>query len=170
MTVREIPVTPAEASHVLQDITFIDRFEAPTSKSQSLVQIYWNIFTHSPGWVTALMNMRNRIVALFGLKGVSANEIKARINRPCPEHVEVAQQLGIFTLLRLNENEIVLGEDDTHLDFRIILQRNTKHSVHITTVVSTHNTLGRIYMAVIKPFHKMIARTMIQKAVKDRRI
>lgn len=170
MTVREIPVTPAEAAHVLHDITFIDRFEAPTSKPQSLLQIYWNIFTHSPDWITTLMNMRNRIVALFGLKGVRANEMKARVNRPCPEHVEVGQQLGVFTLLRLDEDEIVLGEDDTHLDFRVILRRSTEQSVHITTVVSTHNTLGRAYMAAIKPFHKIIARTMIQKAVKEGRI
>jgi len=170
MTVREIPVTPAEAAHVLKDITFIDRIEAPTSKPQSLIQIYWNIFTHSPGWITALMNMRNRIVALFGLKGVSAKEMRDRVKRPCPEHVEVGQRLGIFTLLSLDDDEIILGEDDTHLDFRVILRRHNKNTVHVTTVVSTHNRLGRMYMATIKPFHKIIARTMIQKAVKDGRI
>lgn len=170
MTVKETPVAPAEAAHVLKDITFIDRFEAPTSKPQNLVQIYWNIFTHSPAWVTTLMNLRNRLVALFDLKGVSAKEMQERVNRPCPEHVEVGQRLGIFTLLSLDEDEIILGEDDTHLDFRVILRRHNEITVHVTTVVSTHNRLGRMYMAAIKPFHKIIARTMIQKAVKEGRI
>jgi hypothetical protein len=35
-----------------------------------------------------------------------------------------------------------------------------------TTVVHCHNTLGRVYLAVIAPFHRRIVRSALQRAAR----
>ena len=73
------------------------------------------------------------------------------------------------------DNEIIMGEDDHHLDFRIsVLYRNGEHEdgssphVIISTVVLCHNALGRIYLRVIKPFHRVIVKSGLRRAVVKR--
>jgi hypothetical protein len=39
----------------------------------------------------------------------------------------------------------------------------TGQQVTTTTLVLTHNLLGRIYLAVIMPFHRLIARVMLRQ-------
>jgi hypothetical protein len=36
-------------------------------------------------------------------------------------------------------------------------------SVTATTVVLTHNLLGRVYLAIILPFHRLIVRAMLRQ-------
>jgi hypothetical protein len=76
----------------------------------------------------------------------------------------------MFQVMNMADNLLVTGEDDSHLDFRIALSRTKDNRLRVTTVVQTKNTLGRVYMFVIKPFHKLIARTMIANALKAGRL
>ena len=32
-----------------------------------------------------------------------------------------------------------------------------------TTLVQTHNALGRIYLTIIMPFHRLVAKTMLRQ-------
>jgi len=170
MTVTEVPVTPDLTADLLDHITFVDCYEATPVHKQDLSEIYWAIFAHSPGWVTWLMNTRNRIVGILGLKTASPDEAKSAHTLPAKDKIEVGKRLGMFTLLHLSENQLVTGENDRHLDFRISLTWAGPKTIRMTTVVNTHNTLGKIYMAFIKPFHKLIARTMINTALKAGRL
>ena len=63
-------------------------------------------------------------------------------------------------------SRVVAGLDDTHLDFRVVVDVVAEPSgrrVTATTLVLTHNLLGRVYLRIILPFHRLIARTMLRQ-------
>ena len=53
-----------------------------------------------------------------------------------------------------------MGLDDRHLDFRLSVDvtrlDERRREVVATTLVKTHNRLGRTYLATILPFHRRI--------------
>ena len=70
-----------------------------------------------------------------------------------------------------NKNEVILGEDDKHLNFRISLlieaenEENRKFS--ITTTVKFNNNFGKIYFYAIKPFHRLIVPVMLKGIIQQ---
>ena len=76
---------------------------------------------------------------------------------------EGAARIDFFRLYEIAGDEAILGEDDRHLDFRVSVQRRSGDIV-VTTVVRCHNRLGRLYLALITPFHRIVVRSMLQRA------
>ncbi len=117
-------------------------------------------FLHSaPKWMVYLLNIRNKIVKLFGLKvGMIDKEL---VSPP----FKAGQQLGVFKLYSVSETESVIGEDDKHLDFRISFIIDTKNGNELvmSTVVNINNKLGTVYMFFVKPFHRILVSIMIKK-------
>lgn len=100
-----------------------------------------------PAWVSALMRLRNLLVAPFGLN----TEITA------------PNRVGIFPLVTRSETELILGLDDSHLDFRIsVLRQDGK--LYFATWVRTKNRFGRFYLRLIMPFHILIVRNALSRA------
>lgn len=100
-----------------------------------------------PAWVAGLMRVRNLLVSPFGLK----------------TEVTQGDQIGIFPVVERSADEMILGIDDSHLDFRIsILTQNGQ--IYFSTWVRTKNRFGRIYLAGIMPFHKLIVRGAVKRA------
>ena len=62
---------------------------------------------------------------------------------------------------------MVLGFDDRHLDFRIVVETQAagedQTSVRLMTLIRRHNLLGRAYLAAIMPFHKLIVASMLSR-------
>jgi hypothetical protein len=67
---------------------------------------------------------------------------------------------------RQTPERLVAGFNDRHLDFRIVVDVDRiaegRH-VTCTTLVRTHNALGRAYLTLVLPFHKMFARGMMRR-------
>jgi hypothetical protein len=108
----------------------------------------------SPRWVEILVALRNRLVAPFGLK------------TPNPTGSGASGTIGIFPVVSEAPDRLVLGFDDGHLDFRVVVDVaacGAGQSFTLTTLVLTHNLLGRFYLAIILPFHRLIARTMLRQ-------
>lgn len=104
-----------------------------------------------PNWVLVLMKLRNSIVKIFGLKTDKENK----------------EQDTFFTLIEKNNNEVVMGEIDKHLDFRAsVIKDELKDTISFITIVHYNNWLGKIYFFVIKPFHKIILRTLLKRYLK----
>lgn len=62
----------------------------------------------------------------------------------------------------------MLGLDDRHLDFRIVVEvteLGAGRQVAASTIVKTHNLLGRTYLAVVKPFHRIIVPAMLAQVL-----
>jgi hypothetical protein len=112
------------------------------------------LFARGPRWLEALFVLRPIIVAPFGLKPSGVGE------------PSVGGIIGIFPVLRESPEQMVLGFDDHHLDFRIVVDvapAGRGRQVTTTTLVKTHNALGRTYLAAILPFHRVIARVMLRR-------
>ncbi|MGK5071641.1 DUF2867 domain-containing protein [Janthinobacterium sp. ZB1P44] len=122
---------------------------------QSLARV---LLGSQPGWAHKLMVLRDAIVARFGIK--TARQMEAKPGK----------RIGIFRIYAVSDDEIIVGEDDSHLDFRLSVLRDRdtgRHgSVTMSSVVHCHNWVGRAYILLIRPFHKLIVRRSLARAVK----
>ncbi|MES2127368.1 MAG: DUF2867 domain-containing protein [Pseudomonadota bacterium] len=117
------------------------------------------IFAHQPAWIGLLTSVRDAIVARFGLKTAKhlatlAGDANAR-------------RVGIFKVYSVGADEVVVGEDDKHLDFRVsVLCSATADGRQLTvsTVVHCHNLLGRAYLLVIAPIHRLVVQASLRRA------
>jgi hypothetical protein len=90
------------------------------------------------------------------------------MNRNENTNFEVGDKIGIFKIYAIQEDEIIAGEDDKHLDFRVSIHRIIKKetTVSISTLVQYNNWFGKLYFFVVKPFHKIVVKSLIRKAAK----
>ncbi len=155
-----IPVPPA--TRISADIPgsyFHDCYLMPLAHGgRSALEIFLATLARSPRWVEALMALRNRVVGLFGLKNLghmgSLPPLKSAAD------YRVGERIGIFTLLSVSNDEVIVGDDDKHLHVKVSLCkviRDGREAVTMTTVVHIHNLLGRIYMFFVAPMHRIIA-------------
>ena len=111
------------------------------------------MFARQPRWISMLMTLRDRIVTLAGLKTA--------------DHARRSSKdlVGFFPVLSETPDRIVAGLDDKHLDFRVLIDitGTTPRRVTATTIVLTHNLLGRVYLTIIKPFHRLVVRAMLRQ-------
>jgi Protein of unknown function (DUF2867) len=109
----------------------------------------------APSWINVLLRLRTILVRPFGLKPGE---------NPAPEKAN-AGNIGIFPILDKTQHRLTLGMNDRHLDFRLLVDVNDlgngRQLVTASTVVKTHNRLGRIYLAIVKPFHRIIVPAML---------
>ena len=114
-----------------------------TAESSSL-DVSRLLLDHPPAWIGGLMALRNRVVSLFGLKTVE---------------LAAGTSAGGFPVLSSTADRTVLGFDDNHLDFRIVVdlrQEPHRQMLNVTTIVRRKNLFGRLYLFVIGPFHRRI--------------
>lgn len=110
------------------------------------------MFVHYPKPVQYLLRLRDWLVKPFGL-----------------------QARGGFTDLiqEQNEENVVFGKQDKHLAFEVRLTCSPPdaykqcQTIQITTSVQFHNTLGRIYFFFIRPFHRLICRSLLKRAARN---
>jgi len=158
--IAPIPVPPAtRISSEVVGSDYHDCYLTPLAHGgRSALDIYLKTMARSPRWVEALMALRNRIVGLFGLKNLghlgSVPPLKAA------SEYRIGDRVGIFTLLSVTDDEVILGDSDKHLDVKVSLckvMRDGHEAVAMTTVVHIHNLLGRVYMLFVAPMHRIIA-------------
>ena len=121
------------------------------------------IFSRRPRWVAALMGLRDTVAAAFGLK----------TGRKLSADDRSGSRVGIFRLYEKSGTEVILGEDDKHLNFRAsVLYRPGQGgpaqppSLVLSTVVECHNLLGRTYLTLIAPFHRLVVQSFLRQAAK----
>ena len=138
---------PPEGSLVMKglgSIDYCDSYMIIKQTDDPVDEITGRIFT-LPGWIQALLKLRQvLIVKPFGLK-TGDHEIP---------------------VIDKNEHEVVVGEDDKHLYFRIsVMKKKTSRGtgVCLTTIVKFNNLLGKIYFFFIKPFHKQVVKSLLKK-------
>ncbi len=164
VTTIDVP-SNSEISRYLPGAYFFDCYEMPVeSTSKSALEIYLEVAAKTPGWVNTLMAVRNRAVTLVGLKNLGhLSDLKP--SKSASDY-KVGDRIGIFSLLYLSENEIILGDTDKHLQARVSLCKiaaGSRHSVAVSTVVHVHNTLGRVYLFFVVPVHKIIVPAMLTR-------
>lgn len=128
-------------------------------------------FSSGPTWTDNLFAVRNKVVGLFGLKtpGQVSDRQALLDNFKC----ERGERLGLFKVFDKTENEVVLGEDDKHLNFRVslfldeVLEDRERKNLTITTTVKFNNSFGRLYFLPVRPFHKLIVPSMLNGIIRQ---
>jgi Protein of unknown function (DUF2867) len=122
------------------------------------------IFAQPAPWIIVLMRIRDALVAGFGLKTSTRLRIVGTNS--------TAERVGIFKVYNTTEHEILLGEDDKHLDFRLSVlcsrpaENDGEQHLVLSTVVHCHNRLGRFYIFLIAPFHRIIVKSSLRRAAR----
>lgn len=107
-----------------------------------------------PDWISGLMAARNVLVTPFGLR------------TPVPGRTGAPEAIGAFPIVSEAPERLVAGFDDRHLDFRVVVdvvRTGGGSRVTATTLVRTHNLLGRAYLAAVLPFHRIIVPAMLRQ-------
>ena len=150
-TVTKIETIP-EKSTVANEfgkIDYFDTYRIIKATNDSIEKITDEMFK-LPKWVKCLMNIRDSIVGIFGLK--TSKEIQK-------------EQTVNFPIIAKSENEIVSGANDKHLNYRVSVLVDRENSfIYLTTLVHFNNFGGRLYFLPVKPFHKIIVKSMLKQA------
>lgn len=138
-------------------IDFADTFST-TNHTDSIERISNLIFNTSPKWVEALFRIRNAIARLFGLKTTLPDDYN--------EGFKVGGYIKFFKIYDISTDETVLGANDSHLNFRAIISNTGEETfnIKVTTLVEYNNRMGKVYMTIVKPFHRVVIKVMVKKA------
>jgi hypothetical protein len=158
MATRPTAVQPNLPSDVLPNADWADAYEIETRRDfANMKSAAFCMVGTMPRWAKPLLWLRNMLVAPFGLQRGDQSIVETD-----------ADHIDFFPVLSENDQEIVLGLDDRHLNFRILLERRTEANrtrYRLTTLVERHNLFGRTYLFLITPFHKLIVRSVLTNAL-----
>ena len=138
----------------------------PAHASSDPEQLARLILSNQAPWVGQLMRMRDAIVGRLGIK--TAQQLQ---NAP---DAAVGGRIYMFKIYAKTAHEVVLGEDDSHLDFRLSVLHEPATTAAgstprliVSTVVHCHNRLGRAYIALIAPFHRAVVQSALRRAARS---
>ena len=158
MQTRPTAVKPTLPSTALPNADWADAYEIETRREfPDMKAAALCIVGGMPRWAKPLLWLRNVIVAPFGLKPGDHRIVQADV-----DHID------FFPIVTESDELIVLGLDDRHLDFRILLEHQASQGgarYRLTTLVERHNLLGRAYLILITPFHKWSVRSVLSNAL-----
>ncbi|MBJ6127859.1 DUF2867 domain-containing protein [Microvirga splendida] len=139
----------------LPDADFSDAYFVQVAEPLDALQAARRMVRRRPSWVDGLLALRNLAVTPFGLK------------RGAPT---AAERIGIFPVVSASPERVVMGFDDAHLDFRIVVDvvpARSGSQITATTYVRTRNRLGWLYLAAVKPFHRVIVPAMLAQVERN---
>lgn len=143
----------ADTGMLLTGAQFADAFSIVTGGGAlDARQAAEKMLARGPRWIDMLLALRNLMVTPFGLKTSAPSG--------------ASDLIGIFPVVSQTPDRLVAGFNDIHLDFRVVVDvagSDPGQRVTATTLVKTHNLLGRVYLAVILPFHRPIVRSMLRQ-------
>lgn len=149
---------------------YLDSFSSSLKGRQDLLSadirlVADHVLDADIGWMNRLLSARDRIVKPLGLK-TTDELLRKQSGLPVSER-RVGDRIGFFRIYGVEKDEIILGEDDWHQDFRLSIFRSHGDDprVYASTVCKRHNLFGYAYLALILPFHKKIAATVLDAAV-----
>ena len=100
------------------------------------------LFRDPPPWVASVLAVRDRAVALVGIRTTTQES---------------------FEVVAKNEHEVLVGSDERHLNFRASV-RCSDGTVDVVTFVQAHNLLGWLYLCPVRLVHSLIVRRMLRRA------
>ena len=161
--VREVPPPPESGVASWFDADLADAFAVPIDPAdvaKGIDNLARCALDPAP-WIRLLLGLRDALVAGFGVK--TTQEVRRAAI------ADNADRIDFFRILARSDRELVLGEDDRHLDFRVSLLLRARpdgsgDELVATTVVRCHNALGRVYLALIARFHRLVVISNLSRA------
>jgi hypothetical protein len=140
-----VPGTPLLAA-ALPRVDWADAYAVTTAAGMPRDPQVWAdaVFRDPPRWVAAALGVHELLVGLVG------------IDRSGP---------SAFDTVALSEEEVLLGTDERHLDFRVSVRREADRVV-LSTVVQLRNRRGRAYFALVRRVHPTVVCAMLNRAAR----
>src|SRR6202453_4473090 len=162
--IREVP-PPAESGVASWfDADLADAFAVPIDAvdvAKGMDSLARSTLGDPAPWIRLLLGLRDALVAGFRVK-TSQEVRRAAI-------ADNAERIDFFRIRARSDRELILGEDDRHLDFRLALLLRARpdgsgDELVATTVVRCHNALGRVYLGLIARFHRLVVISNLSRA------
>jgi hypothetical protein len=162
--VREVP-PPAESGLASWfDAELADAFAVPIDPAdvaKGIDNLARSALVDPAPWIRLLLGLRDALVAGFRVK--TTQEVRRAAI------ADNAERIDFFRILARSDRELILGEDDRHLDFRLSLLLRARpdgsgDELVATTVVRCHNALGHVYLALIARFHRLVVVSNLSRA------
>lgn len=144
MDIRRVAVDRRVADPVLAQWDYGDAFRVSLPASVDPRRAARQLFRAGPTG-TRVLRARDRWVRPLGLAPVAGSGAT------------------IFPVLSADEEVVVLGMDDRHLDFRVVLL-SVPSGMVVTTLVRRHNILGHCYFAVVRPVHRRVVPLLLRRS------
>lgn len=163
--VHNAPIPPASlGARAFDRIDYADAYQiAMPDGATTDVDAFARCFlTATPRWSRILMGVRERAARLIGLKRITDGSHRD----PAAMTFQPGTRAGIFRVFARSADEILVGEDDRHLDFRVSLLVREEAGCQwgiVTTVVRYHGWTGRAYFTPVRLFHRWIVRAMLRE-------
>ncbi|GAA4011229.1 DUF2867 domain-containing protein [Hymenobacter fastidiosus] len=163
VTAVGIPATSQIAAG-FSSVDYADAYQLPLLAQHPVAApaVAQLLFGQGPGWVRHLLRLRHWLVRPLGLTTFPATPLS-------PDQPLVpGGRLGLFQVFSVADQEVVLGLNDRHLDFRVSVwvPPTPPRRAVVTTVVHFHNRVGRLYFAVIRPFHHLVVKALLRHALR----
>jgi hypothetical protein len=140
-----VPATPL-LGDALPRVDWTDAYAVPRRPGTPTDPQAWAdaAFRTPPLWVMVAVGVREALVGLVGIdRGGSSS----------------------FDTVRRGPDEVLLGTDERHLDFRASVLVEPDRVV-LSTVVQVHNARGRAYSALVRRVHPVVVRAMLTRAAR----
>lgn len=163
---KPYPLTLPKGSLIETDLNRIDyhdSFGIRTAVVVSVDQLPPLFFKVFPRWFRGLMYLREAIAGLIGLKTGEGIDVRQQLKSFSGE---VGESIALFHVLGRSEEEILTGENDRHLDFRLSffarpLEKGTE--LVLTTTVQYNAWLGKAYFLPVRPIHRLIVPIILKR-------
>jgi len=147
MTVRRTPNGTREMNRPDRPADWSDCHHGPVRRDiTSAREAFEQGFINLPRWVGLALNLRNRIVGLFGLTTESPDGQEMMLNLP---------------VICETPNRYEVGLPDRHLTFIITADLTGRH-LKMTTSIWFNHWAGRLYLALVLIPHKIIVKLAIK--------
>ena len=133
-------------------------------KELGIVSVFFGIFGHHPLWMKLALIVRNKVASVAGLDAPTASEIHHVEIR---DHYAVGDVIGVWPIYLLSEDEIIVGRNNKHLNFRLSVLKvldGDKANVIVTTICTVQNLSGKLYLFLVVPFHRYGVRKLMSNA------
>ena len=151
---RVRPVPAPEGARLLRDWTaprdLEDAYAVRVPPGTTTDPQTWTdaVFRDPPRVVVLLLHLRNALAPLVG--------------------VEPADSSAFATVGR-SADEVLLGADEAHLDFRasVLVEPDARGTtVTVSTVAAVRSPAGRFYLGVVRLVHPVVVRSMLRRAAR----
>ena len=126
-------------------------------------------FKSFPPVFIKLLIFRETLVKMFGLKTAQETTSKEREKMLNEFKGNIGDHIAIFEVLDKSAIELLTGQTDKHLDFKlsfISYQKNNHAFIELATVVTINNTFGKWYFSIIKPLHCYFVKRILRRMEK----
>ena len=113
---------------------------------------------------------RKKAATLAGLEVPTTSEI---MNIKQRDRYFIGEKIGPWPIFFLGSDELVVGRDNKHMDFRLSIMKvhnGVGPSVVVSTLCMVHNKFGQYYLSSIVPIHKYGLRRLMTNALAAQRL